>query len=401
VDHASGNLTGPDKSDVTASDGSYNITGIPPGTYDVREVIQAGWTCTEPNAAGIYYDEVFTSSDQITDNDFGNFLIWDEEALDNDFHDVERAAAALGVTPDELVNDDRPTEGANPALLWNILRDQWTGPTDINDPEYKDRFVVRIPTGQDTDEGWYVLPEEIQYDGLSFGGLTDGNGNVIDDQAWIEDLIAGTLPQSQLDKIFDVQPLRDLDLITMVGHTCTALVWDSDISMNYNDRRTANLQGARYGLFTFKILDIVKPQASNSLPAIPESTSSTSFFDVILEVLPPPEYYCPTAYRVNNVLLPDTVEIKDTSCRGGVLTINAQTSNRNADLYIAIEDLITAESRTMMTPVGTRGKFKYEVSGVDCSTLMSKVITVYSDGNGDPLAPIAFGSGGTYNERLA
>jgi len=77
----SGTLTGPDKSDVTASDGSYNITDIPPGTYDVREVIQAGWTCTEPNAAGVYADEVFTSSDQITDNDFGNYepLCWDDE----------------------------------------------------------------------------------------------------------------------------------------------------------------------------------------------------------------------------------------------------------------------------------------------------------------------------------
>ncbi len=77
----SGTLNAGDLSDVTASDGSYNITGIPPGTYDVREVIQAGWTCTEPNAAGVYADEVFTSSDQITDNDFGNYqrACWGDE----------------------------------------------------------------------------------------------------------------------------------------------------------------------------------------------------------------------------------------------------------------------------------------------------------------------------------
>ena len=65
-----GQLDGNEPSDVTDADGAYTITGIIPGTYKVREVLQAGWTNSFP-ALG-YYSETFTSSDAKTGNDFGN-----------------------------------------------------------------------------------------------------------------------------------------------------------------------------------------------------------------------------------------------------------------------------------------------------------------------------------------
>jgi hypothetical protein len=59
--------------DVTAADGTYQITGIKPGSYKVREVLQAGWTNSYP-ALG-YYSETFTSGANEINNDFGNWRL--------------------------------------------------------------------------------------------------------------------------------------------------------------------------------------------------------------------------------------------------------------------------------------------------------------------------------------
>ena len=57
---------------TTAANGTYTITGITPGgPWKVREVAQAGWTCSFP-ALG-YYTETFTSHEAVTGNDFGNW----------------------------------------------------------------------------------------------------------------------------------------------------------------------------------------------------------------------------------------------------------------------------------------------------------------------------------------
>jgi len=58
--------------DVTDVNGSYEITDIEPGTYDVREVLQEGWTCSCP-AAGYYLDEEFGNGAYIMGNNFGNY----------------------------------------------------------------------------------------------------------------------------------------------------------------------------------------------------------------------------------------------------------------------------------------------------------------------------------------
>ena len=58
-------------SDVTAADGTYEIAGIHPGTYKVRELQQAGWTCSMPSPC--YYSETFTSGAHHTGNNFGNW----------------------------------------------------------------------------------------------------------------------------------------------------------------------------------------------------------------------------------------------------------------------------------------------------------------------------------------
>jgi len=57
---------------VTGADGSYMITGIEPGTYDVREVSQENWECTYPEP-GYYPAEEFGNGAYVMGNDFGNF----------------------------------------------------------------------------------------------------------------------------------------------------------------------------------------------------------------------------------------------------------------------------------------------------------------------------------------
>ena len=53
-------------------------------------------------------------------------------------------------------------------------------------------------------------------------------------------------PESLLDKIDDVTPLRADGLAMLVGHTLCAVVYDNDISINYLASPTnGNLMGAK------------------------------------------------------------------------------------------------------------------------------------------------------------
>ncbi len=68
----------------------------------------------------------------------------------------------------------------------------------------------------------------------------------------------GTVPQNRLDNIKDVRPLRARGIEMLEGETVCAVVYDSDISINY--RTTApfqigNLQGATLGIVAFTVLD--------------------------------------------------------------------------------------------------------------------------------------------------
>ncbi|MEO1058885.1 MAG: vWA domain-containing protein, partial [Actinomycetota bacterium] len=152
-------------------------------------------------------------------------IILDEETIDNGLKPIEEAAAALGVQSDELVNDDNPTEVGNPALLWN---------------EIGAGQIVTLTTGQDQDEGVFGLPSTLVGKEGAFS---------------LADFVAGTVPQSRLDEVRDVNPLDNEELASLVGNSFVGVVYDSDVSINY-DPLEANLQGARYGLFYFTVLGI-------------------------------------------------------------------------------------------------------------------------------------------------
>lgn len=172
-------------------------------------------------------------------------VIIDDETIDNDISSIEQAANNHNVDSSWLVNDDNPVEYGNPWLRWNT-----NYPGD----------QVLLPSGETGDEGLFALPENTPWS--------------------VEDFINGVVPQDELDKISNVTPLHDQELVQLVGKTCIAVVYNSDVSMNY-DPDYANLQGARYGLFAFTVLDVIPPGT------LPESGSSTSLYDVQILVESP------------------------------------------------------------------------------------------------------------------
>ena len=54
------------------ADGSYKLTGLPPGTYYVREVLQSSWQEVTPAPPTDFYSVAVANSQPITGNDFGN-----------------------------------------------------------------------------------------------------------------------------------------------------------------------------------------------------------------------------------------------------------------------------------------------------------------------------------------
>jgi hypothetical protein len=177
-------------------------------------------------------------------------LILDEETIDNDIHSIEDAADDCGMEADRLVNDDRPREVGNLPFRWNTLCPGG---------------IVTLPSGQLFDEGVFALPANIPWT--------------------LEAFVAGTVPQSQLDKIANVNPLQTPELQQLEGCSFVAVVYDSDISMNYGPTN-GNLQGARLGLFYFTVLDVIPPGS------LPESGSSSSQWDLVIRVDPVPTGYC-------------------------------------------------------------------------------------------------------------
>ena len=98
-------------SDVTDATGAYAIVNVAAGTWKVREIGQAGWTCSFPaanDAFGCFYEETFVTGTAYTDNDFGNW----------------REATKSGVKFGDLDGDGAPREPGEPGLAgWTIYVD--------------------------------------------------------------------------------------------------------------------------------------------------------------------------------------------------------------------------------------------------------------------------------------
>lgn len=153
--------------------------------------------------------------------------------------------------------------------------------TDVNDPlsqigfrsqlkYFKDNVgkTIDLYTGEVGDEGWFAIktipnrwvnagPTEFGSQNYLIPGPGLGSPNIDNDREVL------------LDEIPDVTPLRATGLKMLEGYKVIAVVYDSDISINYSPLE-ANLQGANLGLVAFEVLGISERTDGNDsdLPSV-------------------------------------------------------------------------------------------------------------------------------------
>jgi uncharacterized repeat protein (TIGR01451 family) len=126
---------------------------------------------------------------------------------------------------------------------------------------------ITLTTGQTGDEGWFALGRI-----PSSWGTTSQQGLL----NYFGRNGASAIPSaSTLDKTPDVRPLRAKGLHMLEGQTVCAVVYDSDISINYGSkspRLSGNLQGAVLGVVAFTVdvngVHRLKGFSSSTLPEV-------------------------------------------------------------------------------------------------------------------------------------
>lgn len=174
-------------------------------------------------------------------------LILDEDAIDNGLlywlGNVINPNQNNGIQfRKREVNDNRPGERQRAPLPFFV--------NNVGE-------MYKLQTGQVGDEGWFA-PQTIP---STWGDETDG----------LTAFVEGTLSQNQLDKIPDVAPLRATGLLMLEGGTYCAVVYDSDVSINY-DPLNGNLQGETLGIAAFSVeidgVEKLNGFSSSSLPTV-------------------------------------------------------------------------------------------------------------------------------------
>jgi len=134
--------------------------------------------------------------------------------------------------------------------------------------------AITLHTGQVGDEGWFApktIPPEWDAAGPSPDGLRNYVGNP--SQPYPHNvgsgLGTGPDPEKLLDKVADVTPLRATGLGMLAGRTVCAVVYDSDVSINYGPLN-GSLKGATLGTVAFEVGSVTPLTgfSSGSLPQV-------------------------------------------------------------------------------------------------------------------------------------
>ncbi|MEN8375306.1 MAG: DUF11 domain-containing protein, partial [Gemmatimonadota bacterium] len=134
--------------------------------------------------------------------------------------------------------------------------------------------TITLYSGEVGDEGWFS-PQTIPDSWANAGPTGDGLRNFVGDPTNPPSysvgpgLGTGADPEILLDEIPDVIPLRADGLYMLIGMTLCAVVYDSDISINYGPIQ-GNLQGANLGTVAFLVLDVrtLLGLSSSTLPEV-------------------------------------------------------------------------------------------------------------------------------------
>ena len=178
------------------------------------------------------------------------FIVIDEDGIDNGL--LYWLGNVLNPGPNngkqfkkQEVNDHKAAEGLRDALPFFE--------NNVGD-------MFHLKTGQVGDEGWFA-PQFVppSWDAFDPGG--DGLRAFVD----------GVVPQHLLDEVLDVTPLRATGLKALEGGTFCAVVYDSDVSINYGPLQ-GNLQGANLGIAAFHVeiggVRLLEGFSSGTLPSV-------------------------------------------------------------------------------------------------------------------------------------
>ena len=175
-------------------------------------------------------------------------LLIDEDCLDNGALAIEELASnglCGGGDPAVCVNDPLANPGVRDPL--NLP------PGTIIGNGVPGGTIAPLYTGQLFEEAWFFVPT-IPQSWVDAGPTTDGAFNYF--VATADGF--GMNGEFLLDKIPDVEPLQTAELQALVGETFCAVVYDSDVSMNY-DPQEGNLQGGTLGILALKVLHVGEP----------------------------------------------------------------------------------------------------------------------------------------------
>lgn len=129
--------------------------------------------------------------------------------------------------------------------------------------------TIDLFTGQVGDEGWYAL-KTIPSSWISAGPTDNGARNYLAPGPGLGAALPDDGREVLLDEIPNVTPLRAAGLSMLIGETVLAVVYDSDISINYSPLE-GNLQGANLGLVAFDVLE-VRERTDGSTSSLPRVT---------------------------------------------------------------------------------------------------------------------------------
>lgn len=127
--------------------------------------------------------------------------------------------------------------------------------------------VINLYTGEVGDEGWFAI-KTIPASWKSAGPSPLGSQNYINAA---NGLGTGNDPEAFLDKVPNITPLRARGLSMLTGKKVLAVVYDSDISVNYNNNGLdGSLKGANLGLVALTVQKVTlrRNGSSGSLPVV-------------------------------------------------------------------------------------------------------------------------------------
>lgn len=125
--------------------------------------------------------------------------------------------------------------------------------------------TITLYTGEVGDEGWHAL-KTIPSSWKTAGPTNNGTRNFL---LAGPGLGGGNDPEKYLDKIPSVTPLRATGLKMLVGTTVLAVVYDSDVAINYSPLY-GSLKGDNLGVVAFDVLEVRRRTdgSSGSLPSV-------------------------------------------------------------------------------------------------------------------------------------